>query len=787
LFINTEKLEFKKIKNYLKNYCNTDSAKKLVEKNEFSTKINKVKSRIEKNSQFRKLLLTNDDFFIGNLYDLNDFLKNIKENRFLQLPKKYKNLEYSLRESRRLKSVILKLETNFNLIKNYENYLYVLDELTDLIESKIDEEGEIKTNATKKLLNLTNKKSSLGNKLRNKLNQSLKKYNNKGYLQDNLYTSRNDRYVLPVKSKYRERFKGIVQGSSTTGNTLYIEPMEIVEINNELSSTIYQIEEEKKKIIFNLGEKVKENYEKINLTFETLYDMDFEIAKSKYTIDINAEKPEINDKGIMELYQARHPMLEEDEVVPIDLWIKEDKRGLVITGPNAGGKTVSLKTAGIITLMAMYGLMVPAKEWSKISIFKNIFVDIGDTQSIEQNLSTFSGHITNFVEFVKNVDENTLILMDEVGAGTDPEEGASLAMSLIDYFMNEKAKVIVTTHYNSLKRHSIEDERLENASCMFDYDNIEPLYKIKVGIPGSSSGLLVAEKLGLPKKLINKAKSFMNQEHLKLEKTIADLEKKLSSTEDLKEKLKRENEELQKKMSFYEEELEKITQKRTRKKMESLRDFENEFFNLKDKLNNILNEIHKKEKELENKKQVINQKEAREKFDKAIKKVKKERAKVEKKMEKIENPKVGDEIFLEEYNIKGKIIEIDRDKNICKLNCNSMIVNVKLDNLIGYKIDKNSNNSTKDIEKMTNYSVEKTSKYIGNELVVVGLIREDAIDKVGDFISHAILEGYDKIKIVHGLGTGVLREAIHDYLKKNPNIKNYFYEDQRGVVTIAEL
>ncbi len=783
MLLNKAKLEFDAIKSRLKDLVLTDKAKEIIEKETFSGKLNQVKRRLNRNFLFRELFLTSQKFYIKDIFDMSEFVRDIEKDIYYQLPNNYKKLEKMLSEAVRLKKVLNSLEEKYEPIRQYSNKLFKLNELIDFIKQRINDEGEIREDATDMLKGLVNEEKSLRNKLQKKIKKLMKKYSKKGYLQDNLYTSRNDRFVLPVMSRHTDKIEGIVQGSSASGSTMYMEPMEIVELNNKISSIYHRIEEEKKKILYEIGEEANKQINKIKQIFNTLYHLDFEIGKAKYSDSINAEKPEINKKGNLEIYQGRHPLIDEEEVVPIDIWLKDEKRGIVITGPNAGGKTVTLKTIGLFTLMSMYGLMIPAKEWSKISLFDNIFVDIGDYQSIEQNLSTFSGHINNFTEFVNNVDKSTLILLDEIGVGTDPEEGASLAMALIDYFIDEGAIVVVTTHYNALKRHSMEDERLENASCLFDYEKIEPLYKIKVGTPGSSSGLLVAKKLGMPEVIIEKAENYIDQEHLKLEKMITELEQKLTKTEELKENLEKDNEKLEKKMEYYEKELEKITNKRTRKKMESLQDFEKEFFNIKDKLNDILNQFQKSKKE---ESEELDETEVKKEVEEAIKKVKSEKEKVKKKMKKIESPQVGDKIYLESYKIEGKVEEIDERKNQVKLNCNGMMVNVEKNDLIGYKVDKEKDEGDKPSMK-SNYSVDKTSKFVGTEIVLVGMRRLDAIEKLGDFISHAILEGHETIKIVHGIGTGVLREAIHDYLEENPNIKDYYYEDRRGVVTIAEL
>ena len=775
-FLNSDKLEFELILEKLKNIIKTSKGKIIAEKMDFSISKEDVEGRLEEVRQAKELYLEHDEFELNEIFDIDEIITDISKGRFIHFPMEYKKVARTLKEASRLGNYISKLPEKYELLKKYGFGIYDFREIVELIDRKIDDEGEIKENASATLKHLIHSEKGLRNRIEKNIKSLLSKYSSEGYLQENFYTVKNDRYVFPIKSSAMRKIKGIVQGGSGSGNTVFIEPLSVVEMNNELAELYIRIDEEKRKILFDLGKSIASEIKDIMNTLENISYLDFLIAKAKLAVYMDAYKPNLYDEGVIEIYGGRHPLLEQKSVVPIDIWVKDGKKGLVITGPNAGGKSVSLKTIGLFTLMTMYGLLIPAQSHSNISIFENIFVDIGDFQSIEENLSTFSGHMKNLIFFVNNVTDKSLVLLDEVGIGTDPEEGAALAMSLIDYFIEKNAIVITTTHYNALKRHSMEDERLENAAALFDYDKIAPLFKIKMGVPGSSNGLLVAKRLGMNDEIIEKAKSVMDKDELKLEETILKLEQELSKTEKLREKLERENETLQKKMRYYEEELKKITKKRDKKKMESLIDFEKEFYDLKDELKTVLEQFNKRKI---SKGKLIKESN---KLKKAIAKVHREKEEVKSRMEKIKAPKIGDFVFLELYGFKGEIIAYNEKKKEYTIDANGMKVVMKADEMVGKRIENKKENKDKVFINFT-----ENSKFTGSELVLVGMRVEDALPKIDDFISHAILKGYDSIKIVHGIGSGKLKNAIHEYLKNNRIVKDFYLDSSRGVATVVIL
>ena len=776
--INTEKLEFHIVLDRVKALMLTERARQIAGETAFSYDLSDVQFRLDLVEEGLSLYLEKDDFEIRTLFDITPLLEDIEKGLYYHLPGEYKQTQKVLDESGRLSRFLKKLPDQWGRIRDYGYGLASFDDMISFIESRISEEGEIRENATPELRKLRQRQSGLSRRMEQELGRLLKRYSEEGALQEDFYTTRNDRFVIPVKAQSAKKVNGIVQGGSGSGSTVFMEPMSLIALNNENMEIQYAIEEEMRRILMDIGRMISRRVKEVKGSVENLYTLDFLLGKIKYASLMNGVKPRLNSRGEIDIVRGRHPLLDPQKCVPIDIWIKEGKKGLIITGPNAGGKSVSLKTIGLFTLMAMYGLLIPAEKGTLLSIFEEIFVDIGDFQSIQENLSTFSGHIRNLKTFAEEVNQSSLVLLDEVGVGTDPEEGAALALSLISHFLDRGAVVVVTTHYNALKRQSMNDDRLENASCLFDYDRLEPLYAIKVGIPGSSNGLLVAGKLGMPQAVIRQAKSFMDKESVQLEEIIAKLEKELSQAEQLKKNLQLENRNLQSKMSFYEKELKKITDKRNRKKLESLADFESEFHGIRDELKEILKTF--REKQGEEQEIVARKKE----LEKTLTKISRERQRVEARMEKIKDPAPGERVYLEKFGVSGTVRGYDQRKKEYEIDCNGMILRVPSSQMIGNRL---SGEKAPAKEDEVRFSVETRPKFMGRELVLVGMKADEALEKLEDFLPYAVMKGYESVKIIHGVGTGRLREAVHDYLKESRVPKKFYDESSRGAATIVEL
>ena len=428
--------------------------------------------------------------------------------------------------------------------------------LEDDIERSIVSEEEISDKASATLYNIRRSLKEKNSSVREKISSIVRSHSK--YLQDDLYTMRGDRYVIPVKSEYKSAVPGIVHDQSSTGATFFIEPMSLVNLNNEIRELVLKEKAEIDRILAELSFKVKENSEQCLSNFKMLVEFDFIFAKARYGERLNAVRPLIREDGRFNIYSGRHPMIDDDKVVPSDVYIGEDFDTLMITGPNTGGKTVTIKMVGLLHIMGLSGLLIPARDNSSLSFFTEVFAEIGDEQSIEQNLSTFSSHMTNIVEIMRYVDDKSLVLFDEIGSGTDPAEGAALAISIIETLRSRKSRIIATTHYSELKAYALKTDGVENASVEFDIETLRPTYRLLIGVPGKSNAFEISKRLGLVEGVIKRAKAYMSEENLQFENLIRDLqEKSIIANRDARE-AKHIKEEAEKLKAKYEEKLKSL-------------------------------------------------------------------------------------------------------------------------------------------------------------------------------------------------------------------------------------
>ena len=429
-----------------------------------------------------------------------------------------------LRTSRNLQSSIMNIkDESIILLKNISSQIFIDSELEKDINQSILSETEMSDNASIELRNIRINIRRIGERIKTKLNSFVSSSSYSKYLQDNIVTVRGDRYVIPLKSEYRGSIPGLIHDQSASGSTIYLEPMAIIDLNNELKSAIIEESYEIERILKVFSIRISEEVEEINLSFQKIVQLDTIFAKAMYANSQNAIKPKINEKGYLYINCGNHPLIKKENVISNTIYIGKEFNMLFITGPNTGGKTVCLKMVGLFVIMALSGILVPSKD-ADIGIFDNVFCDIGDEQSIEQNLSTFSSHINNIKDIINNITQNSLVLLDELGAGTDPTEGASLALSISEYLYNSKAKTIITTHYNELKEYAVVKKGIENASMEFNPNTYNPTFKLIIGTPGSSNALLIAEKLGMKKEIIEKAKEGIKSEKVEFENILHTLE-----------------------------------------------------------------------------------------------------------------------------------------------------------------------------------------------------------------------------------------------------------------------
>lgn len=778
-------LEFDKIKELLSNYALTEMAKTMILQLKPSSDIDVVKRRLLETSEGVFIVKSGIKLPLEGLRDIGDSLSLASLGSVLS-PKKLLEISSTMRASRLTKSVWeeKKLDGCGRLGQIIEG-LYSFRSIEEKITNAIVNEDEISDNASPKLYSIRQRKKILSRRIRERLDEIIFSPQYQKMLQEPILTIRKDRYVVPVKQEYRNSLQGVVHDQSGSGATLYIEPMSVVRLNNELSSLDGEERKEIEVILKNLTNKIKDNCDYLKDTYQRLVKLDFIMAKAKYSLDVNGVEPEINARGFIDIKSGRHPLLK-GEVVPINMHLGDEFDILVITGPNTGGKTVALKTVGLFVFMAQSGLLVPAAEGTKISVFDEVFADIGDEQSIEQSLSTFSGHMSNIRQIVEKSDDNCLVLLDELGAGTDPAEGAALAMAILEYFRQKGSKVIATTHYSELKTYAFTQKGIQNASVEFNVNTLKPTFKLTIGIPGKSNALEIAKRLGLNRNIISMVKTFISEENLKVEEMLKYIEEQKHRTETEKKEIHELKNEYIKKMKKLEEERQQIVLQRDKILEKAKQTGRKLLEKIKDESEQIIAEL-----------KVIKETDERRIRDRAIQKTKAwlknidnqflvEKDIIKKASFKSDKSlKPGDRVKISGLDQEGDILMIDEPARTAQVQVGIMKINVPLDSLIytGY------HDSKQEIHKYSSLGVLK-AKDFSPQLDLRGLNLEEAFEKVDKYLDDAYLAGVYVVTLIHGKGTGTLRRGIQEMLKKRPNVKSFRsgnYEEGGLGVTVVEL
>ena len=661
--------------------------------------------------------------------------------------------------------------------------LYSNSSIIEKISYSIIDENTIDDRASKNLASIRKKQRNIEQDIKTKLNTFLHSSTYSKYIQENVITIRNDRYVIPVKDEYRGQIKGFVHDISSSGSTVFIEPISVFELNNELANLKNEENLEIEKILQDLSKLFYPYSNEIKEDIECIGKLDFAFAKAKYSRAIHGITPKINTQKQIILKDAKHPLLEQEKAVPISLELGTTFNTLVITGPNTGGKTVTLKTVGLLTAMACSGLNIPASTQSSIFVFDNIFADIGDDQSITESLSTFSAHMTNIVDIVKNSTENSLILVDELGSGTDPVEGASLAISVLDYFKSNSSLTVATTHYQELKKYALTTDGFENASVEFDVNTLSPTYHLLIGVPGKSNAFEISRKLGLPDSIINEAKG-------NLTKNDIDFEELLKNIYDNKSKIENEKLEISKKLNEISElkkSLERDNTKLNEQEHEIINNAKiqarNILLDAKEEANEIIskmNDVSKSNSDLNN---------LRNKLNKDIKDISATSlsnnvAKESKSAISVEDAKPNTEVFVTTLGQNGIIVSNVSKSNEVQVQVGSMKLSVNL------KYLEKIVNTNKNNKSTSSYSSVSKAKNVSSKINVIGLNVEEAVFVVDKFLDDCSIANLQTVRIVHGKGTGKLREGIHKFLKSNSRVKSFrvgtYGEGEMGV-TVVEL
>lgn len=694
--------------------------------------------------------------------------------------------------SRRVKSYLDETSEDCTILRGYGEGLITAKTVEERISGAILSEEEIADDASPELATIRRKTKTLNSKIRDILNDMIRSSHYKKFLQDPIVTMRSDRFVIPVRAEYRGEVSGIVHDTSSSGATLFIEPMSVVSANNEIRDLLNKEQIEIDRILAELSALVADNSHAMFADYKIISELDYIFCKAKLSLDMNATEPELNDKGIIEFKKARHPLIDPKSVVSNDIYLGERFDTLVITGPNTGGKTVTLKTIGLFSLMASSGFHIPAQDSSRAAVFEHIFADIGDEQSIEQSLSTFSSHMVNIVDIINSISINSLVLFDELGAGTDPTEGAALAVAILEHLRRYGTRTAATTHYSELKLFALSTDGVENASCEFDVKSLRPTYKLLIGVPGKSNAFAISRRLGLDEKIINRANDILSDEDIKFEDVITDLEQnraKARSDMEYANRMKRELADLKKEI---ESERIKLKENKSRIMEEAHREAKILIMDAKDEANKII-------RDLEHMRQTGKTADIGEKVKKAKDKLKEREDTIDVAMSKASKPrktyveppknlKKGTSVIIINMNQEATVINPPNKDGMVKVQAGIIKMDVHITNLRLAEEKKPSEMAKKYIKNTQAYTSK--TKNVSTEVDVRGQMLEEALMNVEKFLDDCYLAAISPVTIIHGKGTGVLRSGIQAMLKKHKYVKSYrngkFGEGENGV-TVVEL
>lgn len=672
-------------------------------------------------------------------------------------------------------------------LASYFEQLEPLTPLNNEIKRCILSEEDISDNASPDLHRIRRAIKNTNNRVHEQLNAMVSSSGNQSMLQESIVTMRNGRYCIPVKAEYKNHFGGMVHDQSSSGSTLFIEPMAVVKLNNELRELAMKETEEIEKILANLSNQAAEYAQELKWNLDAMCTLDFLFAKASLSRQMKGSEPKFNQRGYIRIKKGRHPLLDPKKAVPIDLELGRDYHLLIVTGPNTGGKTVSLKTVGLFTLMGQSGLHIPAFDGSELSVFSEVYADIGDEQSIEQSLSTFSSHMVNDIEILKKADESSLVLFDELGAGTDPTEGAALAMSILNDLHQRGIRAMATTHYSELKIYALSTDGVENACCEFDVETLRPTYRLLIGIPGKSNAFAITQKLGMPEYIIDNARSLINSKDQSFEDVIASLEESRVTIEQEQKEIKRYKEEitaLKQQLQKKQEKLESSKEKILQDAKEQARDILQE---AKDFADESIRKYHKYMKDGGLNKEMERDRAAlRDRLKASDSKLgiqpKKKTSTGPKKLQ------IGDAVQVLSMNLKGIVSTLPNDKGDLFVQMGILRSQVNINDL-----------ELIDEPEITAPSLKRTgsgkismskSSSIRPEINLIGKTVDEAISLLDKYLDDAYLSHLPKVTVIHGRGTGALKNAVHQHLKRTKYVKSYrigeFGEGDHGV-TIVEF
>ncbi|MED3945164.1 endonuclease MutS2 [Priestia aryabhattai] len=778
-------LEFNKVKEQLQKKVASSLGREKVANLIPSTQYEEVVKWQEATDEATTVLRLRGNVPLGGIFDVRPSVKRaeiggtLSSNELLDVA----STIYAARQVKQfIEQVVEDEDLQLPIITEHIEKLMPLPDVEQTIKMSIDENGTVLDGASDQLRGIRQKLRSTESRIREKLESLIRSSSAQKMLSDAIVTIRNERFVIPVKQEYRSAYGGIVHDQSSSGATLFIEPQAIVTLNNELQEAKVKEKQEIERILIALTVQVAEVANELRQNVYLLGELDFMFAKGRYSHELKASKPKMNDRGYIKLVKAKHPLIAQEDVVANDIELGDQYTSIVITGPNTGGKTVTLKTLGLFTLMAQAGLQIPALDGSEMAVFKHVFADIGDEQSIEQSLSTFSSHMVNIVDILQKVDHESLVLFDELGAGTDPQEGAALAISILDQVYERGARVVATTHYPELKAYGYNREGVVNASVEFDIETLSPTYKLLIGVPGRSNAFEISKRLGLSAEVIERAKGYIGSETNKVENMIASLEDsrrqsehELEEAEQLRKEAQKLHKELQSQIIEFNEKRDKLYEKAEEKAQATVQAASEEA----EKIISDLRKMSQKNHALVKEHELI---EARKRLEDAVPTLEKSKKKpaVPKKQER--TLQAGDEVKVLSWGQKGTLVE--------RVSNNEWQVQMGIMKMKVKEKDLEYISSPKPVETKPLATVKGKDYHVNLELDLRGERYENALIRVEKYIDDALLANYPRVSIIHGKGTGALRKGVQEYLKNHRSVKNIrFGEASEGGsgVTVVEF
>lgn len=710
----------------------------------------------------------------GPLYSLEeDLLAASKGRSFIQ--EHFLPLMDTLRTIRSVETFIKEKVEQGAIRKRYEYEIYSFQTIEDSISRVFNDDGTIKDNATPELSRITKSILSLEGRVRDKMNSYTSDSSIRDYLQDNIISMRGDRYVIPVKAEHRRRVPGMLHDRSASGSTLYIEPTAIVEMNNELRELQLEKHQEIRRIIADLSRRVGERAADMVLSLNSAQWILTYFSLANDALDRRLTICTTGTREVIDLKNARHPLLDPKTVVPMSMHLEED-RTLIITGPNTGGKTVTLKTVGLLALLNQYGLAIPADSGSKLPFFQQIYADIGDEQSIEQSLSTFSSHMVNIIEILEVVGDQDLVLLDELGAGTDPQEGAALAQAILTNLREKDPFVLATSHYSEIKQFAMKNPGYANASVEFDIKSLSPTYKLLMGVPGSSNAFLIAKRLGMKDIIIDRAKVNLDESSIQLEEVLLELETKRKEYQDTKDAIEQELTEANKLKERYEQRLDKLEESRDKLLSKAKQEARDLLKKADEEAKAILKHLRSMSKEdLDFSEMEESAKRLRDKRQELAPREEKKKVNPPKKLS------LGDQLYVPKLDNRAQVIELPDENG----NFRAMVGILKMTLHIS-EVEKVKDTRKEWIPKVTG---DRVPSQVKTKLDLRGKNSDDARIEIDQFIDQAVMGRAESVEIIHGKGTGVLREFVKQYLKRHPNVASYrlggYHEGGDGVTIVT--